>query len=256
MKKSYYHKCCLHPQIHYSISAFFPCYNDAMTIGKLVDNVEATLQNLTRDYEIIVVDDKSRDESPKILRQLSKKNKRLTTIFHKKNKGYGGALKSGIRAARKDLIFFTDGDGQYDVNELPILLALMTNDTNFVNGIKMFRNDSTHRIFLGKIYSFIARVLFFLPVFDVDCAFRLIRRDLIQNLPIKSNSSTFNIELVKNAQRAGGRFRQASVHHYKRPHGSSEFFRLGKLSRTLADLVQLWVRLMIINQLYKRQVRI
>lgn len=233
------------------ISVFFPCYNDSGSIGKLVENVLSLLPNLTKDYEVIVVDDGSTDKSREILKKLAKRQKAIKLILHEKNKGYGGALKSGFEQASKDLVFYTDGDGQYDPKELPILLSLMTNDVNFINGIKMTRHDPTYRVFAGNLYSFVARWLFWLPVYDVDCDFRLIRRDLIKKLKLQSNSGSICVELVKKAQRAGGKFRQVSVHHYQRVWGQSQFFRPSRLASTFFELVHLWIQLMIVDRLRK-----
>lgn len=234
-----------------SISVFFSCYNDAGSIGKLVENALSLLPQITKDYEVIVIDDGSTDKSREILKKLAKRRKAVKLVFHEKNKGYGGALKSGFREASKDLVFYTDGDGQYDPKELPILLSLMTDDVNFINGIKMTRHDLTHRIFLGNIYSFVARWIFWLPVYDVDCDFRLIQRDLIKKLKLQSNSGSICIEIVKKAQRAGGKFRQVSVHHYQRAWGQSQFFRPSRLASTFFELARLWIQLMIVDRLRK-----
>lgn len=228
-----------------SVSVFFPCYNDEKSIGELVEKAIKVLKTITADFEVIVVDDGSQDKSRKLLRQLAKKFPFLKLVFHKKNQGYGGALRSGFRAATKDLVFYTDGDGQYDVEELSLLLQLMTPDVNFINGLKMSRRDPTYRIFLGNLYSFVVRWLFWLPISDVDCDFRLIRKSLLDKLKLKSNSGSICVELVKKAQRAGGKFRQVSVHHYERRFGQSQFFRLERLLATLKELVVLWLDLIV-----------
>lgn len=235
----------LHQEKKLSVSVFFPCYNDECTIGKLVEEAFGILQDVAKDYEVIVVDDGSTDQSGKILKNLSKKYKQLKLIFHKKNQGYGGALKSGFKAASKDLVFYTDGDGQYDIKELPLLFQLMTPDVNFINGIKMSRQDPNYRIVLGNIYSFIARWIFWLPVYDVDCDFRLIRRSIIQKIVLENNSGAICIELVKKAQRVGAKFRQVSVHHYKRQWGQSQFFRFDRLLSTFGELMSIWWKIMI-----------
>ena len=122
-----------------SMSVFFPCYNDSMTIGDLVLEAERQLQQLTDDFEIIVVNDGSADNSAEVLRDLQHRVPALRVVTHERNRGYGAALRSGFSAATKDVVFYTDGDGQYDVRELPVLLMLLTDDTDFVNGMKMTR---------------------------------------------------------------------------------------------------------------------
>lgn len=230
----------------HSISAFFPCYNDEHTIGGLVEDTIATLKKMTDKFEVIVVEDGSTDGSRRVLRELTKKFPGvMRPVYHKHNRGYGGALKSGFAKARYDLVFYTDGDGQYDVKELPLLFSLMTKDVNFINGIKMERQDYGYRVILGNFYALLMRWAFLLPVFDVDCDFRLIRRSLIKKLRLKSDSGSICVELVKKAQRAGARFRQISVHHLPRKYGESQFFKPIRLLKTLRELVPLWWDLMI-----------
>ena len=232
----------------YSISVFFPCYNDAKSISKLVRDSFLILKKITPDYEVIVVDDGSTDSSRQVLRKLALVHTKLKLVFHEKNLGYGGALRTGFKTATKELVFYTDGDGQYDVRELPILLSLMTKDVDFTNGIKMSRNDPTYRIFIGNLYSFIARWLFFLPTYDVDCDFRLIRRSLLKKFQLRSNSGSICVELVKKAQRAGARFRQVSIHHRERKWGQSQFFRIDRILTTFFELGRLWIKLMVIDK--------
>lgn len=234
-----------------SISIFFPCYNDSKTIGKLVKKAYEILPTLCKNYEVTVIDDCSRDNSRNILTKLKKRFKDLRLIFHSKNQGYGGALRSGFESSSKKLIFYTDGDGQYDVGELKILYTLMTEDVDFVNGIKMVRKDPTYRIFIGNLYSFLARWIFFLPTYDVDCDFRLIRKAIINKTTLKSSSGAICVELVKKSQLAGAKFRQVSVHHYERRWGSSQFFKPSRLLLTLKELAFLLFELMIYDRLFK-----
>jgi glycosyltransferase involved in cell wall biosynthesis len=235
-----------------SISVFFPCYNDANTIGELVLEAERQLQQLTGDFEIIVVNDGSRDHSADVLRALQARVPRLTVITHEQNRGYGGALRSGFAAATKELVFYTDGDGQYDVKELPVLLMLLTEDTDFVNGMKMTRQDAPHRIFVGNLHRFLMRWSFWLPVNDVDCDFRLVRRRILERIELRSNSGSICVELVKDAQRAGARFREVSVHHYSRQWGQSQFFQPQRILATYLDLARMWVELMILAKLRRK----
>lgn len=241
------------PQNHkQSISIFLPCYNDEKSIAKLVNDALITAKKLTNNYEVIVVDDGSTDKSQEILKNLAQKHFHFKPVYHTKNQGYGGALKTGFRTASKDLIFYTDGDGQYDVKELPILLNLMTDNINFVNGIKMTRHDASYRIVIGNLYSLIARWLFWLPVYDVDCDFRLIKKNLLNKIILESNSGSICVELVKKGQRAGGKFRQVSVHHYERRFGHSQFFNPKHLFSTFKELTLLWLRLMVFQKIHRK----
>jgi glycosyltransferase involved in cell wall biosynthesis len=227
------------------ISVFFPCYNDSQSIGLLVNDAFSVLKKLTNNYEIIVVDDKSKDNSREVLKSLQTKYKKLKLVFHTKNKGYGGALKSGFKNSSKDLIFYTDGDGQYDVKELPLLFSLMSRDVDFVNGIKMARHDPSYRIVVGNLYNLFIRWFFWLPIYDVDCDFRLIRKKIIKKIKLTSNSGSICVELVKKSQRAGAVFRQVSVHHYERKFGQSQFFRIDRVLSTFQELITLWIHLFV-----------
>jgi glycosyltransferase involved in cell wall biosynthesis len=228
-----------------SISAFFPCYNDEGTIAGLVRETDAQLRCATGDYEIIVVNDGSSDGSAAVLAELAREMPQLKVVTHPANRGYGAALRSGFAAATKDVVFYTDGDGQYDVKEIPIMLALLVDDTDFVNGMKMSRSDPAYRVFVGNLHKFATRWAFWLPVDDVDCDYRLIRRWVLDRIELRSNSGSICVELVKRAERAGARFRQVSVRHYSRQFGSSQFFRPGRILRTYADLAAMWILLML-----------
>lgn len=232
-----------------SISVFFPCYNDESSIKTLAEDAFSVLKQLTNRYEVLVINDGSTDGSGIVLKQLQKKYKKLRVISHKQNLGYGAALRSAFIAAKGDLIFYTDGDGQYDVNELPRLLSAMVGDINFVNGIKILRNDPIYRVIIGNIYSFFARLLFRLPILDVDCDFRLIKKSLVRRLQLESNSGAICIELVKKAQLNGGKFQQVPVHHNERRFGRSQFFRANRILTTLSEVARLWIKLVILNKL-------
>jgi glycosyltransferase involved in cell wall biosynthesis len=228
-----------------SISAFYPCYNDAESIGDIVCRTDEVLQTLTDDYEIIVVNDGSKDRSADVLRELETKIPRLRVVTHPVNQGYGAALRSGFKAATKDLVFYTDGDGQYDVGEAALLRMLLSDDVDFVNGIKMTREDPEYRVIAGNLHKFLMRWMFWLPIIDVDCDFRLIRRHIIDKIELTSRSGSICVELVKKAERAGAQFREVSVHHHARRSGTSQFFTFSKISQTYLDLASLWIGLMI-----------
>lgn len=221
------------------LTLFFPCHNEQETIGGLVAEAEKMAGELTPDYEIIVVDDGSSDGSREILRELKDRHPRLRLIFHEGNLGYGAALLSGFRRATKDWVFYTDGDGQYDVTELMNLWSAR-DGVDWVNGYKVSRKDPWHRILLGEIYRRLIHLLFHPLIRDVTCDFRLIRRRLVQSLELHSTSASICLELVKKLERAGARPAECPVRHYPRRHGRSRFFRPRHLAKMAHELVLLW----------------
>lgn len=231
----------------FSLSVFFPCYNDEHTIKELVRTADRILKRKHIRYELIVVDDGSTDQSRKILNNLKTSIPTLRIISHMTNKGYGGALQSGFRAARNDVVFYTDGDGQYDVREMELLLPLLTDDIDVVNGIKISRQDPWYRIIVGNLYNFFTRNAFGIEVFDTDCDFRLIRRSLLRKLKLSCTSGAICVELVKKLQLAGARFREVSVHHYDRKFGASQFFKPRHLFHSVAELLFLWISFYILR---------
>lgn len=233
------------PQQTFSISAFFPAYNDENSITSLVEKVSSILQQVTNDYEVIVVNDGSSDGTAKVLDDLATKLTYLRVVHHPRNRGYGGALRSGFEHATKDLVFYTDGDGQYDVAEMAKLIPLMTEDVDVVNGYKRKRSDSRRRIVLGGIYKFLARRMFGLPIRDVDCDFRLMRRTMIQSIELTQTSGVVCTEMIYKLSQAGCRFAETPVHHYPRLHGQSQFFTLKRVARTGYDFFRLWMKLVV-----------
>ncbi len=230
------------------ISVFFPAYNDAKSIGKLVGDVLEVLPSLTDDYEVIVVNDGSADETSEVLRALAAQHKQVRVVEHETNKGYGGALQSGFRAATKELIFYTDGDGQYDAREIGKLYALLDADTDVVNGYKLERGDRINRKVIGGFYNRLAHLLFSLPVRDVDCDFRLIRRAFSDKITLSSTSGSICVELIYKLNRVGARFRETGVSHYQRPYGKSQFFTVRRVTKTLLDFFSLWLRLVVLRK--------
>ena len=225
-----------------SLSVFFPAYNDAPSLPSLIAKTFDTLDPLVEDFEVIAVNDGSYDNTGEVLEELrARYAPRMRVITHENNRGYGGALRSGFAAATKDLVFYTDGDGQYDVSELPKLLELMTDDVGLVNGYKLERNDPRHRIWIGHTYNRLARFMFRIRIRDVDCDFRLIRRSLLEEIRLFSTSGTICVELVRKLELSGCRVVEVGVHHYPRLHGRSQFFRFRSLLKTLYQLAKLYV---------------
>jgi len=230
---------------HYSISAFFPCYNDGGTIASMVALMDLTLRKLTDDYEILVVDDGSSDHSREILKELDAKYKSLKVIFHEKNRGYGGALKTGFYSAAKELIFYTDGDFQYDVAEIVKLIPEMKDTVDIVNGYKISRSDPIQRKIIGRTYHRIMKLMFGFKIKDVDCDFRLIRRSVFNNIQLEHNSGIICVEMVKKMQDAGFHFVEVPVNHYHRVYGKSQFFNYKRLFNVGRDILRLWWKLVI-----------
>ena len=228
-----------------SISVFFPAYNDGGTIASMVLEALSTCARLTNDYEVIVVDDASPDYTPELLDSLAAQYPHLRVIHHQQNAGYGGALRSGFQAASKELVFYTDGDAQYDPRELVALLAKMSPRVDWVQGYKIERHDPLFRIIIGKVYHWTVKLLFGLKIRDTDCDFRLIRKSALQRIQLESTSGTICVELVKKLQDSGARVAQVPVHHYHRVHGPSQFFNFPRLWRTGTQLLQLWWKLVV-----------
>jgi glycosyltransferase involved in cell wall biosynthesis len=229
------------------ITIFFPAFNDEKTIGPLVTQALDLLPTLTNDYEVLVINDGSADATQDVLEALARRSTHLKLIQHPKNLGYGAALRSGFSHASKALIFYTDGDGQYDVRELAQLLPLMNEACDVVNGYKLQRADARHRIILGTIYNRLARLFFRLPIRDVDCDFRLLRRSAIQSIKLISSSGIICVELIYKLRGLGCSFAETPVTHYQRAHGRSQFFTLRRVTRTALDFLALWIKLVILN---------
>jgi glycosyltransferase involved in cell wall biosynthesis len=229
------------------ITAFFPCYDDAPTIGGLVERVAGVLEELGIDYEVIVVDDGSSDDSVARLRSLQERVPRLRIVEHGTNRGYGGALLSGFAHATREWVFYTDGDGQYDPAEIRGMIACMGDDVDIVQGWKMRRNDPWPRRLIGRLYHHGVRLLFALPVRDTDCDFRLIRRSLVERVHLEHSSGVICVEMLRKFGTAGARFVEVPVHHYPRLHGRSQFFRFSRVARSLGDLAGLWISLVLLG---------
>ncbi|MGD0869499.1 MAG: glycosyltransferase family 2 protein [Bryobacteraceae bacterium] len=231
-----------------SLSVFFPAYNDAPSLPALIRKTFAVLEQHVADYEVVVVNDGSCDDTGAVLDQLSRKfAPRLRVETHPENRGYGRALRTGFATATREFVFYTDGDGQYDVGELPRLLELVTPEIGLVNGYKLERHDPAHRIWIGNVYNFCARLLFRIRIRDIDCDYRLIRRELLDRIHLTSTSGTICVELVRKLELSGWLVAEIGVHHYPRLHGRSQFFRLRSLAVTFAQLLRLWIRLVILQ---------
>ncbi|HJS73913.1 MAG TPA: glycosyltransferase family 2 protein [Vicinamibacteria bacterium] len=227
------------------LSVVFPAYNDAGTIASMVVAARVAARALADDLEIVVVNDGSADHTAEVLAELESVFPELRVVHHPKNRGYGGALRTGFQTASKELIFYTDGDAQYDPREMESLFAAWEETSDFVNGVKIGRSDPLHRAIIGRIYHWFVRLSFGLPLKDVDCDFRLFRRAIFDKVQLTKDSGVICVELMKKVQDHGFRIQQVPVHHYHRVYGRSQFFNPGRVFRTLLDLVRLWNDLVI-----------
>lgn len=234
-----------------SISAFFPCYNDGGTIASMVIGAIITLEEITDDYEVIVIDDGSTDASRSILKKLEEDYPRLKVVYHEKNRGYGGALRSGFAASTRDYVFYTDGDAQYDVRELKKLVEALKGspDVDVVQGYKIKRNDPWHRILIGKFYQHLMKKVFGLQILDVDCDFRLIRRGVFDSVTLERDTGVICLEMVKKIQDAGFSFTEVPVNHFFRAYGTSQFFNFRRIFRVGLGVLKLWWELVAMPRL-------
>ena len=222
------------------LSIFFPAYNDAGTIASLVLVAHMAARELTDDHEVIVVDDGSPDHTGALVDEMARSFPWLKVVHHPKNRGYGGALRTGFETATKELVFYTDGDAQYDPREVARLFEALSPDVDFVNGYKISRNDPPHRVVIGRLYHWFVKLAFSLRLRDVDCDFRLMRRIVFDKVQLHRSSGVICVELMKKVQDHGFRIAQVPVHHFHRSYGKSQFFNLRRVARTLADLARLW----------------
>jgi glycosyltransferase involved in cell wall biosynthesis len=228
-----------------SLSVFFPAYNDSGTIASLVITAIQTASQLTPNYEVIVVNDGSSDRTGQILEELARLYPALRIVSHEVNRGYGGALRSGFAAATNDIVFYTDGDAQYDPAEMALLWPSMTQDVDLVNGYKISRSDPWHRILIGRVYHHIVKAMFGLTVRDVDCDFRMMRRSIFNRVQLEKNSGVICLEMMKKIEDAGFRIVEVPVHHFHRAYGKSQFFNFRRVFRTGVDVLKLWYMLVI-----------
>jgi glycosyltransferase involved in cell wall biosynthesis len=231
-----------------SLSIFFPAYNDAGTIASLAILSHMTARRVTEDHEVIVVDDGSPDHTGELLDEMARHFPWLKVIHHDSNQGYGGALRTGFATASKELVFYTDGDAQYDPREMTRLLHALEPGVDFVNGFKISRNDPLHRVVIGRLYHWFVKLAFGLRLRDVDCDFRLMRKSVFEKVRLTRSSGVICVELMKKVQDHGFRIAEVPVHHFHRSYGKSQFFNFARVGRTLVDLARLWFELVVGRQ--------
>jgi glycosyltransferase involved in cell wall biosynthesis len=227
---------------------FFPAYNDGGTIASLVIRAINVASRLTPDFEVIVVNDGSTDATREIADELTRTYPHVRVIHHARNRGYGGALRTGFASASKELIAYTDGDAQYDPAELEVLWNRLGPDVDMVTSYKISRADPLHRIFIGRIYHHLVKFLFRLRLRDVDCDFRLMRREIFDRVKLERDTGVICLEMMRKIQDAGFRVVEVPVHHYHRSYGRSQFFNFRRIFWTAIDVLKLWVQLVVLGR--------
>jgi glycosyltransferase involved in cell wall biosynthesis len=228
-----------------SISMVLPAYNEADNIEPMVAEATPALESVTDDYEIVVVDDGSADDTAGVTRRVMQEYPRVRLVEHPVNQGFGAAVFSGFTSAEKDWIFYTDADRQFVLSELEQFVPFM-DDADLIAGYRAPRRDPFMRVVYGKGWSALCTLLFGYTVRDVDCGFKLLRREIIQNLApqIASRGATFSIEWLVRAKRAGYRFAELPVTHRPRVAGSQTGATINVITRAFRELwrvrVQLW----------------
>jgi glycosyltransferase involved in cell wall biosynthesis len=225
-----------------SISVFFPCYNEQENVGRTVEKALEVMQKLNADFEVIIVDDGSSDGTGQIADEIAGRDGRVKVVHHEGNLGYGAALQSGFKAATKELIFYTDGDGQFDMNEMPPLLALME-QYDIVSCYRLNRQDSIIRKINGWCWTRLVCLMFGLKIRDIDCAFKLYKRQIFDKLELSSTGALIDAEILARAARKGYRIIQKGVHHYPRTSGEQSGAKIRVVLRAFKELFKLQRRI-------------
>ena len=223
----------------YSISVVLPTFNEEENLPPTVADAVSHLNRLTNTYEIIIVNDGSRDRTDTVARFLCRENPHVRVISHTCNRGYGAAVRSGFSAACHDLIFLTDADGQFSFESLARFLE---NIETFeaVIGRRAPRADGWHRSLISAVGNWIARRSFNLRAQDIDCAFKLIRRQALQAFSLKSDGTMISTEFLALAMRAGWRIKELPVPHRARTHGKATTTRPAVIWRTVVEFIRVW----------------
>ena len=222
-----------------SISVFFPCHNEEGNLRRVYESASKVLQNTGLDYEIIVVDDGSTDGTLQVANDIVAADPKVRVIHHPKNLGYGSALQSGFRAATKTLIFYTDGDGQFSLDELPPLLPLM-NQNDVVTCFRLNRQDGLIRRFNGWCWTSLVCLIFRLRIKDINCAFKLYKRGLFDGMVLRSTGALINAEILARATRRGLTITQVGVHHFPRINGQQTGSNFSVIFRAIGELAKFY----------------
>jgi glycosyltransferase involved in cell wall biosynthesis len=225
-----------------TISVIFPAFNEEGNIRRTVETIVKELPKVATSWEIIIVDDGSTDATASICDNLKGRYPEVEVIHHRKNKGYGAALKSGIMAAKYDLIFFSDSDGQFDLRDLQQLIC-WSEDYDIVAGYRAKRRDPLHRRISALGWNVLIRLVLDIQIRDIDCAFKLFRRAVFDKVQIRSVGAMVNTEILAQATRLGMRIRQVKVSHFPRLHGTPSGANVHVIIKAFRELCRYWRQL-------------
>ena len=215
------------------ISIIIPLYNEEKSIKNIINRIPNYFK-----HEIIIVDDGSSDATGQIADQIASQDNRVKVVHHQTNLGYGAALQSGFKAATKELVFYTDGDSQFDIGEMPALLPLMAK-YDIVSCYRLNRQDNLIRKINGWLWTKLVCLLFGMKIRDIDCAFKLFKKDIFDKIKLSSTGALIDAEILARAIRKGYTVTQKGVHHYPRTAGAQTGANLRVIFRAFKELLRL-----------------
>ena len=225
-----------------SISLMFPLYKDKSTTDYMIRKSSTVLKKLKRKYEIVIVDDGCPEKSGELAKKVAKKFSNIKVFFHKKNLGYGAALKTGLEKCKNDWIFMIDGDAEYDVDDLFRLIKL-TSKYDLIITYRYKKKYTTYRIIISWVYNAILRLIFNIKFKDISTGSRLVSRKLIRHIKLKSNSPFVGAELAIKAKLAGYKVGEIGIHTFPRTFGTGASVSLKNILLTLKDMILLFMRI-------------
>lgn len=219
-----------------SLSVFFPAYYDEKNIDKVVDSAVKVLEELKlKDYEVIIIEDGSPDKTGEVADSLAEKYSKVRVIHHEKNMGYGATLKDGFLNAKLDYVFYTDGDNQFDLNELKKFVALIP-FSDIVVGYRKRKQYSLYRKFTSLCYNYMLKLIFDIHYWDIDCAFKLFKADLFKKIQINSVDAFIDAEIMLKAKLQDYSVTEIGVMHLPRVDGISTGARPSVIFRTIKEV--------------------
>ncbi len=222
-----------------SLSIVFPCYNESENVAQMIEQSIKVGEDYGIDYEVIVVDDGSRDNSAEVIKRYAAKNSHVKLVSHEKNQGYGAAVATGLKSASKDLVFFTDGDNQFHVGDIEKLFSKI-DGCDVVVGFRVGRKDKAYRRLNGSVWTMTAKFLFGLSIRDIDCAFKLFRRKCLDGLEFRSKHLLIHAEVMAKLKKKGCRVQEIGVTHYPRQAGKATATKPSELIKSVAELIRLY----------------